>query len=319
MTHAPVLDIQDLRIDHRRGRSRLNLVEGVSFSIGRGEIVGLVGESGSGKSLTALSIMRLLPPRIEMAGGAVRHLGRDLAPLDESEMRRLRGNRLAMVFQDPMTTLNPVLRIGTQFEETMLAHGSFSRRERLERAVEALVSVRIDNPRERLMAYPHELSGGMRQRIAIAIAQLHHPDLLIADEPTTALDASVQSRIVHDVSAMARTNHMSVLWITHDLHLVRSLADRVIVMYAGRIVESGSTASLFSAPLHPYTRGLLRSMPSGERGSRLFSIPGNLPEADRRPTGCTFRTRCDHAVTACEHEPALLERQADRLVRCVLE
>jgi peptide/nickel transport system ATP-binding protein len=298
----------------------LRAVQGVSFTLGRGEVLGLVGESGSGKSVTGFSIMGLVDPPGRIAGGSVRFDGRELIGLPEPQLRQLRGKRIAMIFQDPMMTLNPVLSVETQMVETVLAHDRVTREAARRRAIDALDRVGIAAPESRLGQYPHQFSGGMRQRVAIAIALLHRPDLIIADEPTTALDVTVQGQILYEMQTLVREVGSSLIWITHDLAVIAGLADRVAVMYAGRIVEEGPVARVLDAPLHPYTRGLLDSVPANNarhgKGARLRQIPGMTPSLLALAPGCAFRERCDRAVAACGRMPELVER-GDRRLRCV--
>jgi len=280
-------------------------VDGVSFSVGRGEILGLVGESGSGKSITGFSILGLVDPPGRVVGGRILFHGEDLLQRSPEEMRAIRGRKIAMIFQDPMMTLNPVLSIETQMVETVLAHEKVGRAEARRSAVEALGLVGIPSPDERLSAYPHQFSGGMRQRVAIAIALLHRPDLIIADEPTTALDVTIQSQILSEIQKLSQSLGMSLIWISHDLGVVAGLAHRVAVMYAGKIVESGPVDAVLDHPVHPYTVGLLRSIPANlERGQPLQAIPGMAPSPVDRPSGCPFRLRCFAATAACHAEPA---------------
>lgn len=279
-------------------------VDGVSFEVGRGEILGLVGESGSGKSITGFSVLGLVDPPGRVAGGRILFHGEDLVGRSQGEMRTLRGKKIAMIFQDPMMTLNPVLSIETQMVETVRAHDRVSRAEARARAVEALGLVGIPSPDERLAAYPHQFSGGMRQRVAIAMALLHRPELIIADEPTTALDVTIQSQILAVIQGLSRDFGMSLIWISHDLGVVAGLAHRIAVMYAGRIVETGETDTVLDSPVHPYTIGLMRSVPANlERGEPLTPIPGMAPPPLGRPAGCPFRLRCFAATAACEIEP----------------
>jgi peptide/nickel transport system ATP-binding protein len=279
-------------------------VDDVSFSVGRGEVLGLVGESGSGKSMTAYSILGLVDPPGRVVGGRILFEGRDLAALSAEEMRQLRGNRIAMIFQDPMMTLNPVLRIDTQMVEAIRAHETTSAAAALERAREALVKVGIPSPDERLKAYPHQFSGGMRQRVAIAIALLNGPDLVIADEPTTALDATIQGQILYAMQKLTRETGAALIWITHDLSVIAGLADRVCVMYAGRIVEQGATADVLNVPRHPYTRGLLDSVPGNATPrEKLRQIQGMAPPLTELPSGCAFRPRCPYATAECGEAP----------------
>ncbi|WP_269930513.1 ABC transporter ATP-binding protein [Aminobacter sp. HY435] len=280
-------------------------VDGVSFEVGRGEILGLVGESGSGKSITGFSIIGLVDPPGRVTGGKILFQGQDLVGRPAGEMRALRGKKIAMIFQDPMMTLNPVLSIETQMVETVRAHDRVSKADARARAIEALGLVGIPSPEERLAAYPHQFSGGMRQRVAIAIALLHRPDLIIADEPTTALDVTIQSQILAVIQRLSGEFGMSLLWISHDLGVVAGLAHRIAVMYAGRIVETGTVDEVLDRPVHPYTIGLMRSVPANlDRGEPLTPIPGMAPPPLRRPGGCPFRLRCFAATEICETEPA---------------
>jgi peptide/nickel transport system ATP-binding protein len=311
-----LLEVEGLVTEFAGREGRLRAVDGVSFSLARGEILGLVGESGSGKSVTGFSIMGLVDAPGRIAGGSVRFDGQELVGLADEPMRRLRGRRIAMIFQDPMMTLNPVLSIETQMVETVLAHEAVPRDEARRRAIEALSLVGIASPEARLAQYPHQFSGGMRQRVAIAIALLHRPDLILADEPTTALDVTVQGQILYEMQRLVRESGAALVWITHDLAVVAGLADRVAVMYAGRIVEQGSTAQVLDAPLHPYTRGLLDSVPGAHpAGGRLRQIPGMTPSLAHLPPGCAFRDRCDRADGACGKAPGIV-RHGSREVRC---
>jgi len=292
-------------------------VDEVSLSVNRGEILGLVGESGSGKSVTGFSVMRLLDPPGRITGGRVTFEGRDLAHANEREMRRLRGNRIAMIFQDPMMTLNPVLRIDTQMIETVQAHDKVSRREAWERSRDALGMVGIPSPEARLTAYPHEFSGGMRQRVAIAIAMLHRPELIIADEPTTALDVTIQAQILSEVQKLACESGTAMIWISHDLSVVAGLAQRLAVMYAGRVVEHGETDQVLDTTRHPYSYGLIRSVPSrNSPGQRLYQIPGMPMTTGRRPEGCPFHPRCERATDACLVMPEALEIAPGHVTCC---
>jgi peptide/nickel transport system ATP-binding protein len=302
---ATVLTVENLHTRFGDGPGAVRAVDGVSFSVDRGEILGLVGESGSGKSITGFSILGLVDPPGRIVAGKVLFQGSDLVGADPETLRRLRGKRIAMVFQDPMMTLNPVLSIETQMVEAVLAHDAVSRREARDRSRDALGLVGIPSPEERLSAYPHQFSGGMRQRVAIAIALLHRPELVIADEPTTALDVTIQSQILFEVRRLADAIGMALIWISHDLGVVAGLADRVAVMYAGRIVESGTVDDVLDGPAHPYTRGLIDALPAtARRGEPLRPIPGLAPPPTARPTGCAFRTRCFAATTACAQDPA---------------
>jgi peptide/nickel transport system ATP-binding protein len=313
---STTIEVRNLRTHFFTRAGVLKAVDDVSFSVSSGQVLGLVGESGSGKTVTGFSIIGLVDPPGRIAGGSIWYQGHDLAKLSENEMRALRGNRIAMIFQDPMMTLNPVLRIDTQMIETVLAHDKVSREEARRRSRDALGMVGIPSPEERLRAYPHQFSGGMRQRVAIAIALLHNPDLLIADEPTTALDVTIQAQILAEVQKLAIEHGTALIWITHDLSVIAGLADQIAVMYAGRIVEYGEAAAVLDRPLHPYTHGLIGSVPSrNKRGERLRQIPGMTPSLLSLPAGCAFRLRCAHADAACEVEPPP-EPHDGRELRC---
>ena len=315
---APTLEVRDLQTHFFTRAGVVKAVDGVSFSVGRGKVMGLVGESGSGKSVTGFSIIGLVDPPGRIAGGSILFQGRDLAKLSEEEMRDLRGNRIAMIFQDPMMTLNPVLRIDTQMIETVKAHKKVSTEEARQRARDTLGMVDIPSPNERLKAYPHQFSGGMRQRVAIAIALLHEPQLIVADEPTTALDVTIQGQILAEVQKLCATTGTSMIWITHDLSVVAGLADDIAVMYAGRIVEKGVVGEVLDKPLHPYTHGLIGSVPSrNKRGEALRQIPGMTPSLLNLPPGCAFRARCPRASEACLAEPVMAEILPGRDVRCI--
>ncbi len=315
---APTLEVRDLQTHFFTRAGVVKAVDGVSFSVGRGKVMGLVGESGSGKSVTGFSIIGLVDPPGRITGGSILFQGRDLAKLSEEEMRDLRGNRIAMIFQDPMMTLNPVLRIDTQMIETVQAHKKVSAEEARQRARDTLGMVGIPSPDERLKAYPHQFSGGMRQRVAIAIALLHEPQLIIADEPTTALDVTIQGQILAEVQKLCATTGTSMIWITHDLSVVAGLADDIAVMYAGRIVEKGAVGDVLDQPLHPYTHGLIGSVPSrNKRGEALRQIPGMTPSLLNLPPGCAFRARCPRAAEACMAEPPMAEILPGREARCI--
>ena len=313
----PTLEVDNLQTYFYTKVGVVKAVDGVSFSADRGEVMGLVGESGCGKSVTGFSILGLvdLPGRI--VGGRIRFNGEDLTAASEERMRQLRGDRIAMIFQDPMMTLNPVLRIDTQMIETILAHERVNRDTARQRARDALGQVGIPSPDERLHAYPHQFSGGMRQRVAIAIALLNKPDLIIADEPTTALDVTIQGQILYEAQKLCRETGTALIWITHDLAVVAGLADKICVMYAGKIVEQGSVDDVLDRPVHPYTVGLIGSVPShNRRGQRLAQIPGMTPSLLNLPPGCAFRTRCARASGICEQEPRWDEPTAGHKVRC---
>ena len=316
---APTLDVRGLSTSFFTRAGEVRAVRDVSFTVGRGQVMGLVGESGSGKTVTGFSVMRLVDAPGRITAGRMLFGGRDLVTASEEEMRAIRGNRIAMIFQDPMMTLNPVLRIDTQMIETMRAHVRISREDARQRARDTLGMVGIPSPDERLKSYPHQFSGGMRQRVAIAIALLHRPELIVADEPTTALDVTIQGQILAEVQKLAATTGTSLIWITHDLSVVAGLADDIAVMYAGRIVERGDVSDVLDHPLHPYTVGLLGSVPSrNRRGEPLRQIPGMTPSLLTLPPGCAFRSRCPRAAEVCREEPALDEILPAHAARCFL-
>ncbi|NDG47724.1 MAG: ABC transporter ATP-binding protein [Rhodospirillales bacterium] len=311
-----LLQVRDLHTHFLTRAGAARAVDGVSFSVARGEILGLVGESGSGKSVTGFSLIGLVDPPGRIMGGSILFDGQELVGLPASTMRALRGRRIAMVFQDPGATLNPVLTIGQQMVLAVRAHRAASLAEARALAAERLTRLGIPEAVARLDAYPHEFSGGMRQRVAIAMALLHAPDLIIADEPTTALDVSIQAQILVEMRSLSRETGTAMIWISHDLAAISAVADRVMVMYAGRIVESGPVGPTLSAPLHPYTRGLLDSLPAtAEPGALLHQIPGNTPALLSLPPGCAFAPRCPRASAACVTDPPLV-RQTDRLALC---
>jgi peptide/nickel transport system ATP-binding protein len=311
------LVVEDLRTHFFTRMGVVKAVEGVTFSVHAGEVLGIAGESGSGKTVTAFSILKLVDPPGRIVGGKILFKGRDLLQVDEESLRKLRGNRIAMIFQDPMMTLNPVLRIDTQMIETILAHEKVSRRNAFERARDALGQVGIPSPEERLKAYPHQFSGGMRQRVAIATALLHKPDVMIADEPTTALDVTIQGQILYEMQKLCREAGTALMWITHDLAVIGGLADRVCIMYAGRVVESGPVDDVLDRPMHPYTRGLIGSVPShNRRGQPLAQIQGMPPSLLHPPKGCTFRPRCGRALPVCEQTPEMNRLANGRELRC---
>ncbi|TCS36646.1 peptide/nickel transport system ATP-binding protein [Paucimonas lemoignei] len=312
----PTLAVKGLTTEIPSGGAVLRPVDDVSFEIHPGQIMGLVGESGSGKSMTAFSILRMLDAPGRISAGSIQFQGKDLRALDEHGMRDLRGNRIAMIFQDPATSLNPVLRIDTQMIEAITAHRRIGKRAARDLAREALAKVGITSPDERLLAYPHQFSGGMRQRVAIAIAMLNKPDLIICDEPTTALDVTIQAQILAQMQALCREAGTALIWITHDLAVVAGFADTVAVMYAGRIVEIGTVERVLQQPRHPYTHGLIASAPSrNPRGQPLPQIRGMVPPLSALPDGCAFRDRCARATSVCHSVPAL-EHMDGRLVRC---
>jgi peptide/nickel transport system ATP-binding protein len=314
-----LLEVQGLETVMPRPDGLARAVDGVSFTLDTRRVLGLVGESGCGKSMTALSLMRLVPPPGRIAGGRVVLEGRDLLALPESAMREVRGAGLAMIFQEPMTSLNPVFSIGGQIAEAVRLHTDIGRRQAWTRAVELLDEVGIPAPEERARDYPHQLSGGMRQRVMIAIAISCKPRVLLADEPTTALDVTVQAGILDLLRSLRDRYGMALLLITHDLGVVAEQADEVAIMYAGRIVEHASVEEIFDRPLHPYTQALFRAMPRvGRTGDRLEAIPGQVPDLVRLPSGCAFHPRCPRATDACTHvEPPLEEKAPGHRAACI--
>ena len=315
----PTLEIEDLHVHFVTSHGRVRAVEGVSYAVRPGEMVAIVGESGSGKSVSALAVMRLLPPNTaRILQGSIRFEGRSLLELSDEEMRRIRGRHISMIFQEPMTSLNPVLTIGLQIKEPLTIHMGMSEEQATARAIELLTLVGITDPASRLAQYPHQLSGGMRQRVMIAIGLACNPKLLIADEPTTALDVTIQAQILELMKDLSRRLRVAIVVITHNLGIVARYADRVNVMYAARIVESGTAERVFGRPLHPYARGLLAAVPRLDRGrsSRLTTIEGAPPNLLDPPEGCRFRPRCRYAIKACEHLPALAEVEPGHLSAC---
>ncbi len=312
-----LLVIENLRTHFFTKIGVVKAVDDVSFAVNKGKVLGLVGESGSGKSVTGFSILGLVDPPGRIAGGRILFHGRDIVSMSEDSLRDMRGKHIAMIFQDPMMTLNPVLRIDTQMIEAIAAHEKVSRHIARERSRDALGLVGIASPDERLKAYPHQLSGGMRQRVSIAIALLNKPDLIIADEPTTALDVTIQSQILYEIKKLCRETGTALIWITHDLTVVAGLADHICVMYAGRIVEQGNISDVLDRPLHPYTCGLIGSVPSrNKRGRALYQIPGMTPSLLNLPEGCAFRQRCPQADNSCLKSPEITSNIDGRIIRC---
>lgn len=321
-----LLSLRDLRTYFLSKRGEVRAVDGVSYSISKGEIIGLVGESGSGKSVTALSILRLVPsPPGKIVGGQIMFDGMDLLALSKSEMKKIRGGRISMIFQEPMRSLNPVFTIGEQISEAIRLHQGLKKKEALERSIEMLKMVGIPSPKRRIKDYPHELSGGMRQRVMIAMALSCHPDLLISDEPTTALDVTIQAQILELMGDLKQKLGMAILLITHNLGIVAETAQRIVVMYAGKIMEEAPTLQLFENPLHPYTRGLQRSIPKiGQKyrssNRKLQEIPGVVPDLHQLPHGCRFHPRCPEAGERCKlEEPEMSEVEPNHFVRCFFE
>lgn len=318
----PLLDIKNLVTVFDTERGSIRAVDGVSLQVRAGETLGVVGESGCGKTVLSLSVMRLLPANGKIIGGQIVFAGTDLLKLSEEEMRARRGAELAMIFQEPMTSLNPVYRVGDQIAEAIRLHQRVSAKQASDMSVELLREVGIPEPRKRARDYPHNLSGGMRQRVMIAMAMSCHPRLLLADEPTTALDVTIQAQILELMDELKRKNKMTVVLITHDLGVVAQAAQRVAVMYAGKVVESAAVEDLFDRPLHPYTQGLLESLPAAiasgpDRKQYLRTIPGSVPDLYHMPPGCRFSDRCAHGIERCRREePALAEITSGHHVAC---
>ena len=319
---ADLLQVRNLQTSFFTPEGEVRAIDGVSFEIAEGKTLGLVGESGCGKCVTSLSIMRLIPsPPGKIVGGEILYRGRDLLKLNKEEMRKIRGNEISMIFQEPMTSLNPVFTVGNQIGEAIRLHQGLGKKETREKTIEMLRVVKIADPESRVDAYPHQLSGGMRQRVMIAMALSCHPSLLIADEPTTALDVTIQAQILELMKELQQKMGMALLLITHDLGVVAEQADHVAIMYAGKIVERTSAQAIFARPLHPYTVGLLNSLPgtAGQKKKRLDAIPGVVPSPLNLPSGCRFRDRCPKAAGICaEHEPELLEKETGHSVACHL-
>jgi peptide/nickel transport system ATP-binding protein len=314
---TPVLEVSNLKTHFFTRAGTVKSVDGISFHVNRGEVLGLVGESGSGKSVTGFSVMGLIDAPGRIVEGSIKLNGQELVGRSEEDFRKVRGREVAMIFQDPMMTLNPVLRIDTQMIEAVTAHDKVSHKAARDRARDALAKVGIPSPEERLNAYPHQFSGGMRQRVAIAIALLHQPPLIICDEPTTALDVTIQSQILAEMQGLCAETGTALVWITHDLAVVAGLADRIAVMYAGRIVETGDVDAVLDHPGHPYTAGLLGSLPSeGRPGEPLKQIPGSTPSLGRLPAGCAFAPRCDHADGICKASAPDVTTLPSRALRC---
>ncbi len=318
--HAPILDVTGLKTVFATRGGEVHAVNSVSFDLAPGELLGVVGESGSGKSVTMMSLIGLLPqPPAEIRDGQVMFEGRDILKMTANELRDIRGSKIGFVFQDPMTSLNPVFTVGFQVAEPLRKHMGMNRRAARRRAAELLEIVGIPDALARLSDYPHQFSGGMRQRVMIAIALSCNPKVLIADEPTTALDVTIQAQILELVKGLRQKLGMAIIWITHDLGVIAGIADRVMVMYGGQVVEQAPVKELFSNPLHPYTRALLETLPSiiGERAKRLRTIEGQPPALSAQPVSCPFRERCAHAMAICgQQNPAILRLAADHDVAC---
>ena len=312
-----LLEVSGLKTYFQDRKGQVPAVDGVDFILRKGETLGIVGESGCGKSVTSMSILHLLPPKGRIVDGTIRFKGRDITHLPSAEMAKLRGKEIAMIFQEPMTSLNPVYTVGYQISEMILRHEKISKKEARARAIEMLRLVNIPAPEKRIDEYPHELSGGMRQRVMIAMAVSCNPELLIADEPTTALDVTIQAQILDLMRTLKQTLNTSIMMITHDLGVVAEMSDYVLVMYAGMVMEYSDVRSLFADPLHPYTQGLLKALPRmGESQEKLYVIDGVVPSLYELPAGCRFWPRCAYATERCKHEiPALYEVEG-RKVRC---
>lgn len=316
------LEVENLRITFAGDSGEFTAVNGISYHLNRGETLAIVGESGCGKTVSALSILRLIPPPGKITNGSIRFDSRDILSLPQKELRELRGNKIAMIFQEPMTSLNPVFTIGDQITEALFQHTSLTRKEVWQKTVDLLRRVELPSPEQKMDTYPHQLSGGMRQRVMIAMALSCNPRILIADEPTTALDVLVQAQILELLKNLKEETGMSVLLITHDLGVVVETAQRVLIMYAGEIVESGPVKQIFQTPLHPYTLGLINSIPktnlTGKR-ERLAEIAGNVPSPSQLPTGCAFHPRCPSVMERCRNQkPRLQEKESGHTVRCWL-
>ncbi len=319
MTETPVLSVRNLRVEFPTRRGTLVAVDDVSFDIAPGEVLGIVGESGAGKSLTGTAIIGLLEPPGRVAGGEIRLNGQRIDNLSREAMRPIRGKRIGMVFQDPLTSLNPLYRIGDQLIETIRTHLPMSEREARSRAIDLLTEVGIQGAERRIDAYPHEFSGGMRQRVVLALALCAEPDLIIADEPTTALDVSIQAQIIQLLQRLCRERSTAVMLITHDMGVIAETANRVAVMYAGRVAEIGPVREVIKSAHHPYTRGLMGSIPSLEgTGDRLTQIPGSMPRLTAIPKGCAFNPRCPHAFDRCRSERPELMAVDHSLAACWL-
>ena len=314
-----LLSVQDLKVYFSGNERIARALDGISYDVRKGETICLVGESGCGKTVSALTILRIIPqPPGEVMGGKILFNGQDLLELSEEDMQKIRGNRIAMVFQEPMTSLNPVFTIGDQIKEAILVHEQLEKNEILRRCIQLLKDVGIPSPENRLNDYPHQLSGGQRQRVMIAMALACNPDLVIADEPTTALDVTIQVQILDLFKELQEKRNMSLLYITHDLGVVGNIANRIYVMYSGIIVEQGRTHDIFHNPCHPYTQGLLASLPSlSKRGSTLHSIPGAVPDPAYKPSGCPFHPRCEYATEICRSQfPEMCDYRDGHLSRC---
>jgi peptide/nickel transport system ATP-binding protein len=313
----PLLEVKNLHVEFPTRRGVLKALRDVNFTVDKGERLGIVGESGAGKSLAAFAIINLLSKPGRVSQGEILFEGTDLTKLNDTELRSIRGNRISMIFQDPMMTLNPVLTIGTQMIETLRAHRNISKQEARLIAIDRLNEVRIPSAEKRLDSYPHELSGGMRQRVVIAIALLTQPSLIIADEPTTALDVTIQAEIMSLMLDLCKMHNVGMILITHDLAVVSQVTQKTIVMYAGRVAEQGPTSEVIQNPRHPYTKGLMAALPQqNQAGKRLYQIPGSMPTLDAMPQGCPFNPRCEFVGERCLQDVPDLEDMGGHLVRC---
>jgi len=314
-----LLQVKDLEVSFKLRTGELHAIRGISFDLNKGERIGIVGESGAGKSVAAFSILNLISQPGYISGGSISYKDHTLSTMSDAELATIRGNQIAMIFQDPMMTLNPVLTIGTQMIETLQAHQKMDKKTAEKEALHRLKQVHIPSPEKRLKQYPHELSGGMKQRVIIAIALLNNPDIIIADEPTTALDVTIQAEIMELLLELCKNNGVSLILITHDLGVVAQTTEKVIVMYAGKIIEQGSTRDIIDNPNHPYTQGLIKALPQkAAPGEMLNQIPGNMPQLDAIPTGCAFNPRCEHTTELCiKTEPELIAKD-NRAVSCNL-
>jgi peptide/nickel transport system ATP-binding protein len=313
----PLLEVKNLHVEFPTRRGVLKALRDVNFTVDKGERLGIVGESGAGKSLAAFAIINLLSKPGRVSQGEILFEGTDLTKLNDTELRSIRGNRISMIFQDPMMTLNPVLTIGTQMIETLRAHRNISKQEARLIAIDRLNEVRIPSAEKRLDSYPHELSGGMRQRVVIAIALLTQPSLIIADEPTTALDVTIQAEIMSLMLDLCKMHNVGMILITHDLAVVSQVTQKTIVMYAGRVAEQGPTSEVIQNPRHPYTKGLMAALPQqNQAGKRLYQIPGSMPTLDAMPQDCPFNPRCEFVGERCLQDVPDLEDMGGHLVRC---
>ncbi|VEF49664.1 oligopeptide/dipeptide ABC transporter ATPase subunit [Bacillus freudenreichii] len=315
-----LLEVNNLRVQFKTESGEVNSVKGMSFSVERGETVAIVGESGCGKSMTSLSILGLIPSPGKVIGGTINFEGQNLLKLDKKSIRKIRGNEISMIFQEPMTSLNPVFTIGNQMSETFRVHEKISKKEAIQRSIEMLDAVGIPNPEKIVSSFPHQLSGGMRQRVMIAMALSCNPKLLIADEPTTALDVTIQAQILDLMKELKDQRNTGMILITHDLGVVAEMADRVVVMYAGEVVEEAPVRQLFANPQHPYTKGLLKSIPTlDDQREELASITGSVPNPLEMPSGCAFHPRCPMAQVECTFDnPSLIDLQSDHKARCLI-